>query len=116
MTKKVRKIVHDKCGGRCAYCGEEIEYGKMQVDHIHPKKKGGKDEMSNYNPSCRRCNFYKSVFTLNQFRGRMATLHERIETGYIVKVGIDYGIVTIKPFDGKFYFEKLEGEDEKCKS
>ncbi|MDB5207367.1 MAG: endonuclease, partial [Flavisolibacter sp.] len=37
----------------------------------------------------------------------MTSLHERLETIYILKVAVDFGIATIKPFDGKFYFEKL---------
>jgi hypothetical protein len=26
---------------------------------------------------------------------------------YILKVAVDYGIAVIKPFDGKFYFERI---------
>ena len=37
----------------------------------------------------------------------MMTLHERIENDYISKVAKDYGIITIRPFSGKFYFETI---------
>ena len=36
MKKKTREQVFKKFDGHCAYCGEEIEYDKMQVDHIKP--------------------------------------------------------------------------------
>lgn len=36
ISKKVRQLVYDKCGGHCAYCGKEIAYKDMQVDHIIP--------------------------------------------------------------------------------
>lgn len=39
MTKEERLKVYNKYGGRCAYCGREIEYKDMQVDHIVPKQR-----------------------------------------------------------------------------
>ena len=67
MTKKQRQQVYAKYSGHCAYCGKEISYEEMQVDHIKPKQRGwvynpenvGTDTMDNYNPSCRACNFRK---------------------------------------------------------
>jgi hypothetical protein len=36
----------------------------------------------------------------------MKSLNERLENIYILKVAVDFGMATIKPFDGNFYFEK----------
>lgn len=36
----------------------------------------------------------------------MMTLHERISKPFIARFGLDYGVIEIKPFDGKFYFEE----------
>jgi hypothetical protein len=36
----------------------------------------------------------------------MKGLHERLEGIYILKVAVDFGMATIKPFDGTFYFER----------
>jgi hypothetical protein len=94
----------------------------MQVDHMSPKALNrpiGRningdyvyadiDDFSNLMPSCRRCNHYKRAHSLKEFRGMIKTLHERIQDKYINKVGIDYGIITIKPFDGIFYFEHFQ--------
>jgi len=79
----------------------------MQVDHIEPKALGGKDELENYNPSCRQCNFYKSTFSLEQFKNQLAKITERIKKPFIVRLALKYGIVSFKTFDGKFYYEKL---------
>jgi len=108
MKKELREKVWKKYNKRCAYCGEPLEYSKMQVDHIHPKYNGGKDDIENYNPSCRQCNFYKSTFTIDAFREQLATITERIKKPFIVRLAMKYGIVSFKPFDGKFYFEKLK--------
>lgn len=35
MTKEARQKVFDKCGGKCAYCGCELEKG-WHVDHVQP--------------------------------------------------------------------------------
>ena len=33
VTKAMRQQVYEKYGGHCAYCGRQIEYKEMQVDH-----------------------------------------------------------------------------------
>ena len=38
ISKKVRQLVYDKCGGHCAYCGKEIAYKDMQVALLSTKK------------------------------------------------------------------------------
>lgn len=103
-----RQAVYDKYDGHCAYCGREITLKEMQVDHIQPARNGGNNRHENLHPSCKRCNHYKRGYCLEGFRRLMSTLHERIEKQYIDKVAIDYGIITLKPWDGKFYFETIK--------
>jgi hypothetical protein len=121
MTK--REKVYQKYDGHCAYCGKEITIKEMQVDHKHPKHLANwvKSEkmrelyeidpdingIDNLMPSCRRCNHYKRGELLENFRNMMITLHERLMKIYIVKVAVDYGIIKITPFSGKFYFETI---------
>lgn len=117
MKKSLREKVHKKYDGHCGYCGKEIAYKDMQVDHIFPKAQFSIyeaitgsiniNDFENLMPSCRRCNHYKRDYNLEQFREKMKTLHERIMKQYINKVGVDFGIITIQPFDGIFYFEKF---------
>lgn len=107
MNQRQREQVYHKFGGRCAYCGQRIQYKNMQVDHFTPVCNRGNGDVSNLMPSCRRCNHYKRGHSPEYFRHMMVTLHTRIEEYYINKVGLDFGIVTIKPFDGVFYFEKF---------
>jgi hypothetical protein len=104
-------------GGKCAYCGNDIAYKDFQVDHYIPQRyyymSEKKDEIKNLKPSCKRCNHYKRAELPEDWRKLMITLHERIESQYINRVAIDYGIITLKPFDGMFYFEKYEKEHDK---
>lgn len=122
MRKSIKKSerikVYEKYNGHCAYCGKEIEYKEMRIDHIRPHREWVEaleegtniDDIENLNPSCYRCNHYKRSLNLEKFRKYMITIHERIVKDYIVKVGLDYGIVKITPFDGIFYFEKYKAE------
>ena len=110
--KMLRQKIWLKYNKHCAYCGKEIEYKDMQVDHLRPQryyysenKNSSVHSFENLMPSCRRCNHYKRANHLEQFRLLMKTLHERIQSQYTTKVAIDYGIIKIKPFDGVFYFE-----------
>ncbi len=116
MEKEIRQKVHSKYYGKCAYCGKDIEYEEMQVDHIIPKERFGNyqdkldykvDDFKNLNPSCRSCNHYKRSYLLEEFRQIMGTLHERLSAKYINKVAIDYGVIELKPFNGVFYFERM---------
>ena len=119
-----RNKVWLKYNKHCSYCGKEITYKDMQIDHLTPKKfahyyehenmktfigaKGDNiDAFENLMPSCRRCNHYKRGYRLDEFRGLLKTIHQRIAKDYITKVGIDYGVVNFKPFDGVFYFEEF---------
>ena len=115
-SKSVRERVYNKFEGRCAYCGKPIEYKQMQVDHYYPQCKAkfyarrckiDVHAEDNLMPTCRRCNHYKRAATPKQFKELMKTLHERLEAIYILKVAVDFGMATIQPFDGLFYFEKL---------
>jgi hypothetical protein len=122
ISKKKRQQVYNKYDGHCAYCGKEIEYKDMQVDHLEPQSNNtpiGRDinndfvypdihALPNLMPSCRRCNHYKRAHSLDYFRGMIDTLHERITHQYIAKVALDYGVMQFHEFDGLFYFEKIE--------
>jgi len=106
-----RQALWKRYNGHCAYCGTEIALNDMQTDHIKPKVFGGDSRPENIMPSCRSCNHYKrDAAGLEGFREKMNTLHERIEKIYIIPIAIRYGMMDefeLKPFDGKFYFEKL---------
>lgn len=117
MTKTKRMQVYNKYGGRCAYCGKEIEYKDMQVDHIMPQHMcigihaPKLNDIDNLNPACRRCNHYKRGESLEHYRHALKTLHNRVRDIYICKVAEDYGVIKVKPWDGKFYFEKVGGKE-----
>lgn len=56
-NKKLRFFILKRDNFTCQYCGRGIKDGiVLQVDHILPKSKGGKDIKENLKTSCRDCN------------------------------------------------------------
>lgn len=52
--------IYERDGYVCIYCGEEVHQAILEVDHIFPKVKGGKNTVSNVVTSCNVCNGAKS--------------------------------------------------------
>ena len=53
---------------RCENCGVKSTKKALEVDHIKPRTKGGKDELSNYQALCYTCNSQKSNKDETNFR------------------------------------------------
>lgn len=54
----VRLKVIDKHGDKCLKCGATEE---IQLDHVKPVSKGGKNEIDNLQPLCKSCNVSKGT-------------------------------------------------------
>lgn len=112
ISKATRQIVYEKYGGRCAYCGRNIDYKDMQVDHFVAKRgwnQEGTDDIENLMPSCRMCNHYKRANGLEVFRKYIKEIPRKLRENYIYKVGVVYGNIIENEKDIEFYFEQ-EGE------
>lgn len=57
-----KREVFEKQNHKCALCGEEFEYEKMQGDHIIPWSEGGKTTKDNCQMLCKSCNIKKSNY------------------------------------------------------
>jgi hypothetical protein len=120
ISKKVRLQVYDKCGGHCAYCGREIAYKDMQVDHVVPLERGvspiwvekrgyqrGTDDFDNLLPSCRMCNFRKGTLTVELFRKEIENQVEGVCKTFQGRMSLAYGLIERVNKPIVFYFEKL---------
>lgn len=112
FSKKIREAVYAKYDGHCAYCGREIAYSDMQVDHFVAKRgwsESGSDDLDNLMPACRMCNHYKRANSLEVFRTYIQEIPRKLRQNYIYKVGVAYGNVVEHEQPIVFYFEKMEG-------
>ena len=62
---EVREYLLEKWGRECVYCG--AEHTPLEIDHIHPRSKGGSDRVSNLTIACHDCNQAKGNMPLEQF-------------------------------------------------
>ena len=119
MTKNERQIVFDKYGGKCAYCGCELQKG-WHVDHIEPafhnwsdedvkrhlKQERGLNIIENYNPACPRCNRWKGTWSIEQFRNEISLQLERLERDSAqFRMARDYGLIKTSEIEVRFYYE-----------
>ena len=62
---EVREYLLEKWSRSCAYCGAKDL--PLEIDHIHPRSKGGTDTVSNLALACRVCNQKKGSRDLASF-------------------------------------------------
>lgn len=115
LTKAERLEVYQKTGGHCAYCGCELDFDAMQVDHVVPLNgwsEQGEDAMDNMLPACRSCNHYKSRSTLEGFRRMLEAMPDVLMRDSVTyKNAVRFGLVKPQPHPVTFYFERLRGID-----
>lgn len=128
IKKNLRESVHKKYNCKCGYCGIDIAYNEMQVDHIIPQngffthiKNQWKipdflkhltindvNHLDNLMPSCRVCNNWKATHTLDLFRDEIFEQVKRLnDYSSNYRMAKRYGLVleSVKPI--VFYFETI---------
>jgi 5-methylcytosine-specific restriction endonuclease McrA len=62
---ELREYLLEKWGRECAYCGAKDV--PLQIEHIHPKARGGSDRVSNLALACACCNQKKGAQDVQEF-------------------------------------------------
>lgn len=70
--KDVQRL-YDEQGGRCFYCGKELN-DKYDLDHKTPKSRGGTDWPENLCCACEQCNHRKQEKTAEEFMEYLVNL------------------------------------------
>lgn len=115
----MRSQVHQKYGGRCAYCGAEITLKQMHVDHLNPiyrKWEGyprpnhaGTDTIDNMMPACAPCNRWKSVLSPEDFRAELTAQVDRLRRDSAAfRMAERHGLVVPTGNPVVFWFEQAE--------
>lgn len=130
MKKVDRQKVFDKYGGRCAYCGCELQKGwhvdeiepirrnweyvkdssgfknkKKYTDCVHPERLN----IGNQNPACASCNINKHSMSLEEFRSSIKQFIQSLSlysTQY--KIAKRFGLIEEIDNPVVFYFETIK--------
>ena len=121
VPKKTRLTVWEKYGRKCAYCGCDLEYKDMQVDHLKSVARARWERLdeetvndeSNLMPSCRMCNYYKDTAGIEAFRRKLAeTLAHTSVASFQARLAVKYNMIEIHEWDKLFWFEKYTDKHE----
>jgi HNH endonuclease len=74
-----RNAVFKRDNFSCVYCGKALDYKSITLDHIVPKKFGGKSTFENCVSSCQPCNFRKGSKYLEEV-GMKLLLEPKVPT------------------------------------
>lgn len=108
ISKALRLKVWEKCNKHCAYCGRELAYKDMQVDHVKSIHLNGDNNIDNLMPSCRTCNYYKGAGGVEFLRKELRQVTKRLTKPFLNRLAMSYGMMELKEWDGKFYYETIK--------
>ncbi len=73
---ETREFLLEKWNRQCAYCG--IKDIPLQIEHIHPRAKGGSNSITNLTLSCDKCNTKKGTKDIKDFLKKDQSRLEKI--------------------------------------
>jgi len=73
---ELREYLLNKWGRKCAYCNAENV--PLQIEHIHPKAKGGTNRISNLCLACEPCNIKKGTQDIQVFLMKLPDILKRV--------------------------------------
>ena len=82
ISKKLRFDVFKRDSFECQYCGNAPPKHILHVDHIHPVKEGGTNDIDNLVTACQSCNLGKGatpLSTIPESLSEKARIAEEIE-------------------------------------
>ncbi|WP_310599874.1 HNH endonuclease [Desulfobulbus sp.] len=75
--RKSRWWQQKTASGTCWYCGRQVGYHNLTMDHVIPLTRGGRSTKDNLVPCCKECNNKKKSLLPVEWEEYMADLHRR---------------------------------------
>lgn len=128
LSKKQRKEVWDKSGGKCWYCGRDLPEKGWHADHVEAilrattyepcggnsyrlvqtgkMYRGENHHIENIVPACAPCNLFKTSHSLEFFRSELAAQVERARKSSVnFRMAERFGQLEVKSGPILFWFE-----------
>lgn len=71
IPTNIRRMVIDRDGLRCVFCGVDLEQHEVQLDHVVPESRGGLTSYNNLQVTCKKCNTEKGVLSEEEFMTKL---------------------------------------------
>jgi hypothetical protein len=106
-TEEKKKIIYDKFGGHCAYCGEKLTMDSMRVDMVMGVTGYEDNRIENLFPVCVTCRIIKGGRSLVWFRGYIKRLYDHIHKDRKIRLAVRLGFLHYEPLGapGAFFYE-----------
>ena len=125
LSKNERLIVWNKSNGACWYCGCKLPEKGWHADHIEPIRRFKDmkitdtgvehfmscdnphlDTIENMVPACKKCNLFKGVFSVEEFRREITYQVERARSYSVnFRTAERFGLIEVVSKPVKFWFE-----------
>ena len=103
--KAMRKLVYDKYGGHCAYCGVLIPPGESVMDRYYPNKGDGYENLM---PCCHACYRIKGGKTPREFQDYIEARRAKAQKGEDYRYAKKFGLI-VDSMRLVFYYLRPEG-------
>lgn len=67
----LRRMVIERDGPRCVFCGVDLEGNEIHLDHVIPESQGGPTSFDNLQVTCGKCNREKGILTEEEFMNKL---------------------------------------------
>lgn len=81
QLRKTRWWQQKTASGLCWYCGQQVGYQGLTMDHVIPLARGGRSTRDNLVPCCKDCNTKKKSSLPVEWDEYMEALNTRSNTG-----------------------------------
>lgn len=77
VLRKSRWWQQKTASGTCWYCGQQVGYHNLTMDHVIPLTRGGRSTKDNLVPCCKECNNKKKSLLPVEWEEYMTSLQQR---------------------------------------
>lgn len=74
ISSDIKYELYMRQKGICCYCGQYVTLSEATIDHIIPLCKGGKNEKSNFQCTCKKCNQLKASWNEDDFLNQITLI------------------------------------------
>lgn len=93
------RVIADS-GGKCCYCGKQLEPHKVEIEHRIPITQGGPNTKENVSVACRECNKSKGAHGPNGEKPKVGRI-ENYKGHWLYRAGC---LVEARDLDGITYY------------
>ena len=86
-----RRNIYARDGNRCQYCGKKFATTELSLDHVVPRRQGGKSTWDNIVCACLKCNIKKGGRTPAEAHMTLIAVPKRPRRNPVISLKLSEG-------------------------